>query len=52
VWGEWHALAGFVIAAVAYARKIVLEERQLREEFGAAYGEYRRTTWALIPGLV
>jgi protein-S-isoprenylcysteine O-methyltransferase Ste14 len=47
--GETHALLAFVIMAVAYARKLRLEEAQLREVFGAAYDEYRRHSRALIP---
>jgi len=52
VWGEWHALVGLALCCIAYARKIVLEERQLREEFGDAYKQYRRSTWAVIPGVL
>jgi protein-S-isoprenylcysteine O-methyltransferase Ste14 len=49
--GELHALIGFAFALVAYARKIPLEERNLRNVFGPAYDDYRRHSWALIPGL-
>ncbi|HYL77480.1 MAG TPA: isoprenylcysteine carboxylmethyltransferase family protein [Bryobacteraceae bacterium] len=51
VTGEWHALLGFGMAAVAYWRKIRLEERNLEVAFGADYDAYRRDTWALVPGL-
>ena len=50
--GELHALLGMLIIAVAYWRKIRLEERHLCKVFGAAYDEYRRKSWALIPGLL
>jgi len=49
--GEVHALAGLVLIAFAYWRKIGLEERHLRKEFGAAYEDYQKTTAALIPGI-
>jgi protein-S-isoprenylcysteine O-methyltransferase Ste14 len=49
--GETHALLAFVIMAVAYARKMLLEERQLLELFGTAYDDYRKATRALIPGM-
>ena len=49
--GEWHSLLAVVILAAAYWRKVRLEERHLREEFGTDYDDYRRHTWALIPGL-
>ena len=50
--GELHALIGLVIGLAAYWRKIRLEERHLGELFGEAYAEYRKQTWALIPGVV
>jgi protein-S-isoprenylcysteine O-methyltransferase Ste14 len=45
VTGAWLALAGFAMALIAYARKIRLEEQNLRVAFGAEYEAYRRTTW-------
>jgi protein-S-isoprenylcysteine O-methyltransferase Ste14 len=49
--GEWHSLLGVALIAVAYARKIPLEERSLRTVFDAEYDEYRRSTWAVVPGV-
>jgi protein-S-isoprenylcysteine O-methyltransferase Ste14 len=51
VYGQLHALIAVVVLAGAYARKIRLEEQNLRGEFGSAYDDYRRHTWALVPGL-
>jgi protein-S-isoprenylcysteine O-methyltransferase Ste14 len=51
VTGTWLALAGFAMALFAYARKIRLEEQNLRVAFGAEYEAYRRESWALVPGL-
>ncbi len=48
--GQWHALLALALLAVAYARKIPIEERTLRSTF-PDYDDYRRDTWALIPGL-
>lgn len=45
VMGTWLALAGFAMAFIAYARKIRLEEQNLRVAFGAQYQAYRRETW-------
>jgi protein-S-isoprenylcysteine O-methyltransferase Ste14 len=50
--GEIHALVGLAIAALAYWRKIRLEEQHLHDLFGAVYEEYCNTTWALIPGVI
>ena len=48
---ELHAVFGVLTMAYAYVRKIALEERWMQQEFGAAYDDYRRATWALIPPL-
>ena len=51
VTGEWLAVLGVAMAALAYWRKIRLEEAALDAAFGADYDSYRRATWALVPGL-
>lgn len=50
--GRLHALIGVALLGAAYVRKIRLEEERMSEEFGAAYGEYRRTSWAIVPWVV
>lgn len=50
--GELHGLLAVVIMVAAYWRKIRLEEQNLRSIFGAEYDDYRRKSWALIPGLL
>ncbi|HZS07664.1 MAG TPA: isoprenylcysteine carboxylmethyltransferase family protein [Blastocatellia bacterium] len=50
--GELHGLLALVIIAVAYWRKIRIEEQHLRNVFGAEYDDYRKRSWALIPGLL
>ncbi len=47
--GQYHSLLGFLIIAIAYWRKIRIEEAALREAFAAEYDEYRRKSWALVP---
>ncbi len=49
--GELHALIAVVMVVTAYWRKIKMEERHLLTLFGAEYDDYRRRSWALIPGL-
>lgn len=49
--GELHALIGFVIIGVAYTRKVPIEERALSDAFGAEWDDYRRASWALVPGI-
>ena len=50
--GELHAAAGVALMVAAYVRKIRLEERLLRDLFGAAYADYCRNSWALVPGVI
>jgi len=47
--GQWRALlaVGLVIAALWF--KLRVEERMMRETFGAAYDEYARRVSALVP---
>jgi protein-S-isoprenylcysteine O-methyltransferase Ste14 len=46
---QYHALLGVAILVVAYLRKTRLEERILRQTFGAEWDAYQRDTWALVP---
>jgi protein-S-isoprenylcysteine O-methyltransferase Ste14 len=50
--GEWHSVLGVALIVIAYARKIPLEEQTLQGVFGEEYEDYRRSTWALIPGVL
>ncbi|WP_348262118.1 isoprenylcysteine carboxylmethyltransferase family protein [Telmatobacter sp. DSM 110680] len=49
--GQMHALAGLVIAILAYLRKTRLEEANLAHAFGEQYTAYRNETWAIVPKL-
>jgi protein-S-isoprenylcysteine O-methyltransferase Ste14 len=49
--GEIHAPIALAIVALAYWRKIRMEERAMGETFGAEHEAYRRDTWALVPFL-
>jgi protein-S-isoprenylcysteine O-methyltransferase Ste14 len=51
VMGEWLSVIGLAMATFAYWRKIRLEEATLDQAFGEKYAAYRRSTWALVPGL-
>ena len=51
VCNQAHAVIALVLMIVAYAIKIQTEEHWMREQFGAAWDDYRRTTRALIPGV-
>lgn len=50
--GELHGQLGLFIMSLAYWRKIRLAEHNLREAFGVEYDDYRKKSWALIPGLI
>jgi protein-S-isoprenylcysteine O-methyltransferase Ste14 len=47
--GEFHALLGLALVAIAYARKIRMEEAHLHQAFGAAYADYAQHSWRLVP---
>jgi protein-S-isoprenylcysteine O-methyltransferase Ste14 len=47
--GTWLAIVGLVMAICAYWRKVLLEEVNLRAEFGEDYDVYVHEAWALIP---
>src|SRR5581483_2260237 len=47
--GGLYALLGVVLAAVAYWRKVLVEEHYLHQAFGDEYAEYSRITPTLIP---
>lgn len=47
--GEWRGVIAVAIAAVAFWRKIGLEEALLRREFGQQYADYAHRVKALIP---
>jgi protein-S-isoprenylcysteine O-methyltransferase Ste14 len=47
--GRYQAFLGIAILVLAYLRKTRLEEQALLDNFGAAYEDYRRDTWALVP---
>jgi len=47
--GEWRALLGVAIATGAYWRKLRIEERVMRRQFGEAYTRYTERVPALIP---
>jgi len=50
--GEWRGPICVVIVAVSFWFKLRLEERWMRENFGAAYDQYMQRTKALIPGVL
>lgn len=50
--GEWRAVAAVALAAAAIWRRVVIEERGMRGQFGAAYEAYARRVAALIPFLL
>jgi len=50
--GEWRGVLALLIAFAALWRKLKLEERWMRETFGTAYDDYRRSVKALLPGIL
>lgn len=48
---EWRGVLALLLAAAALTIKLRREERWMLEHFGDNYSEYRKTSWALLPGL-
>lgn len=46
---QYHALVGVTILVLAYLRKTRLEEKIMRETFGAEWDSYQQNTWRLVP---
>ena len=47
--GEWRGVVAVALAAASIWRKLRIEERWMREQFGAVYEDYSRRVPALIP---
>jgi protein-S-isoprenylcysteine O-methyltransferase Ste14 len=47
--GEWRGALAVVFMGIAWWRKLTIEERVMRRQFGAAYDRYAERTRALIP---
>jgi protein-S-isoprenylcysteine O-methyltransferase Ste14 len=50
--GEWRALLGVALAAIAFWRKLTIEEAVMRRQFGEAYARYAKRVAALVPFLM
>jgi len=50
--GDLRGIVAVALATWAFWRKLRIEERWMREQFGAAYEEYSRRVAALIPFVV
>jgi protein-S-isoprenylcysteine O-methyltransferase Ste14 len=52
IWiGTLQSFLGFGLLFTSFIRKLILEERWLREHLGDEYGRYQERVKALIPGL-
>src|SRR5262249_14073530 len=49
--GRILSLIGVLLFVIAYVAKLRAEERALSATFGAEWDDYRRHSWALMPGL-
>jgi protein-S-isoprenylcysteine O-methyltransferase Ste14 len=50
--GEWRAVLAVVLAALAFWRKLTIEEGVMRRQFGETYTRYAKRTRALVPFVV
>jgi protein-S-isoprenylcysteine O-methyltransferase Ste14 len=47
--GEWRAILAVALAAIAFWRKLTIEEGVMRRQFGETYAKYAKRVPALIP---
>lgn len=50
--GQWRGVLAVLLALIAIAHRIRVEERFMREQFGSAYDAYAQRVRALVPGLI
>ncbi|MGB6451742.1 MAG: isoprenylcysteine carboxylmethyltransferase family protein [Steroidobacteraceae bacterium] len=50
--GQWRGVLAVALALVAIVHRIIVEERFMREQFGAAYDTYTERVRAIVPGLI
>lgn len=50
--GQWRGPLAVALALVAIVHRIIVEERFMRQQFGAAYDVYAERVRALVPGLI
>ena len=50
--GEWRAVLAVALAAIAFWRKLTIEEGVMRRQFGETYTRYAQRTRALVPFVV
>ena len=48
---QWRGLLALLLVTGSLWLKLRREERWLLQHFGDDYAEYRKTSWALLPGL-
>lgn len=48
----WHLLLGAPIYWFGTARRVAIEERLLRDQFGVAYDDYARRVRRFVPGVI
>jgi len=49
---QWRGVLAVVLALIAFIQRIIVEERFMREQFGAAYDAYAERVRALVPGVI
>jgi protein-S-isoprenylcysteine O-methyltransferase Ste14 len=50
--GQWRGVLAVALVFVAFLQRILMEERLMREEFGAAYESYAQRVRALVPWVI
>jgi protein-S-isoprenylcysteine O-methyltransferase Ste14 len=49
---QWRGMLALELALLAFGHRIIVEERFMRQQFGAVYDAYAQRVRALVPGLI
>lgn len=50
--GQWRGVLAAIVTLIAVAHRMVVEERLMRQQFGAAYDDYAQRVRAFVPGVI
>lgn len=50
--GQWRGVLAIALTVIAFIQRMIVEERFMRQQFGAAYDAYARHVRAFVPGVI
>lgn len=50
--GQWRGVLAIALAFIVFVERMIVEERFMRQQFGAAYDDYALRVRAFVPGVI